>query len=246
MKKTIAILTLLTAIMTNLFAQSKALFEADTFKTDKGREVVITFIKHGTLMMTVDGYTIHIDPVTMFGTDYSQLPKADLVLVSHEHPDHFDIKAIKMVKKSDTRCFGNHVVAQGIPNCMPLAPEQTITPRDYISITATLAYNITKGHEQFHPKGHGIGFLIAIDNMKFYIAGDTEDIVELEMLKDIDVAFLPVNQPYTMTTDQCIHAIHMLMPKVVYPYHYGETDLTPIVKHFDGNKEVEVRIRQMQ
>lgn len=219
--------------------------ETDTFTTATGKHVAITFIKHGTLMIDADGYVFHIDPVTMFGTDYSRLPKADCVLVTHEHGDHYDAKAIDIVTKEDTRFLSNGRVAELSQRSEAMKPGDTLALADgKITLTATAAYNTTPGHEQFHPKGRDVGFLIDFDGLRIYVAGDTEDIPELASLKDVDIAFLPVNQPYTMTPAQCINAAAMFRPKVFYPYHYGDTDLSTIAPALSG--ATEVRIRQLQ
>lgn len=218
----------------------------DIFKTEKGRTVAITSIKHGTLMLDIEGYFIHIDPVLMFGTDYSKLPKADLLLVTHEHPDHFDKDAIEAVSKENTLFYSNGAVAELSGKSKAITAGDSFTTDNNITIVATEAYNNSKGHEQFHPKGKNVGFIICVDDLKIFIAGDTEDIPELAELKDIDIAFLPVNQPFTMTPEQCIHAAEMLKPRVLIPYHYGETDLSPIVDHFKDNPATEVYIRQLQ
>ncbi|MCQ2254146.1 MAG: GDSL-type esterase/lipase family protein [Bacteroidaceae bacterium] len=221
-------------------------YDSDSFVTKTGKTLTISFIKHGTLMLDVDGYTVHIDPVTMFGTDYSRLPKADLLLVTHEHGDHYDPAAIAAVMKDGTLFISNGRVAELSKKSEAMQIGQKITISSNFSITATAAYNNSPGKEQFHPKGRDVGFLIELDDLKVYVAGDTEDIPEMKQLNDIDVAFLPVNQPYTMTPQQCINAVEMFCPKIVYPYHYGQTDLSPVVSHFKGNDKVEVRIRQLQ
>ena len=221
--------------------------ESDVFRTEKGRTVEITFIKHGTLMVDVDGYVIHIDPVTMFGTDYCQLPQADLILVTHEHADHFDKDAIALLTKMGTTFLSNATVAEqsGASEAMQIGESRSLAD-GIVSVTATAAYNNSEGHENFHPKGRDVGFLIDVDDLRIYVAGDTEDIPEMADLKDVDIAFLPVNQPYTMTPEQCVKAMTMFAPKMVYPYHYGETDLSPIVKYCKQNKDMELRIRQLQ
>jgi L-ascorbate metabolism protein UlaG (beta-lactamase superfamily) len=221
-------------------------YECDSFTTAKGRKVAITFIKHGTLMIDVDGFIIHIDPVTIYGTDYDKLPKADLLLVTHEHYDHYDKAAIAKVSKEGTRFMSNKQVSKLSEKSEAMAVNDTMdADNGTIIVTALAAYNTTPAHTQYHPKGRDVGFLIDIDDLRIYISGDTEDIPEMQQLKDVDVAFLSVNQPYTMTPAQCIKAIDMFSPKIVYPYHYGETDLTPIINHFKGSK-TEIRIRQMQ
>ena len=226
--------------------------ESDVFTTKEGSRVEITFIKHGTLMIDVDGYVIHIDPVSTYGTDYSTLPKADLILVTHEHGDHYDAKAVEQIYTDKTVFLSNGRVAEisGKSEAMTAGQTKTIDGTN-IAVTATAAYNNSPGHDKFHPKGRDVGFVIGIDNLKIdnlqiYIAGDIEDIPELAQLKNIDIAFLPVNQPYTMTPEQCIKAIKMFRPRIVYPYHFGETDLSPIVEHFNAYDSIEVRIRPLQ
>ena len=219
----------------------------DVFRTDKGRRVEITFIKHGTLMVEVDGFAIHVDPVFAFGTDYSTLPKADLLLVTHEHGDHYDTKAIEAVATAKTLMLSNGRVAEMLGRGEAMTPGQTRTlDTAGITVTATAAYNNSPGRDKFHPKGRDVGGLVGVDNLSIYIAGDTEDIPELVQLANIDIAFLPVNQPYTMTPAQCIRAIEMFNPRVVYPYHYGDTDLAPVVDHFNDSALTEVRIRTLQ
>ena len=231
----------------NGFSAAENQLEKDSFKTGKGTLVEITFIKHGTLLIEADGFAIHIDPVTMFGTDYSLLPKADLLLVSHEHGDHYDAKAVEAVSKKGTVFLANGNVAAMAQNAEALKVGDTRSfDGGKIVVTAVAAYNCSEGRDKFHPKGRDVGFLIDIDDLRIYVAGDTEDIPELASLKDVDIAFLPVNQPYTMTPEQCIKAIGMFSPKIVYPYHYGETNLASIVEHFKGKGATEIWIRQLQ
>ena len=219
--------------------------QTDTFKTASGRNVSITFLKHASLMFDIDGYIVQVDPVSEYA-DYSKLPKADLILVTHDHYDHFDRKAIqKLWKKGETRLICNGAVAEVMPEGEAMKTGESKDIPGKLSITATAAYNFTPGHLQFHPKGLNVGFLLQIDNLRIFISGDTEDIPELSRLKNIDIAFLSTNQPYTMTPKQCIHAIEMIQPKIVYPYHFSETDLTAITDAFKDNKNISVRLRDM-
>ena len=122
-----------------------------------------------------------------------------------------------------------------------------LKPASYIQIEAVPAYNTTAGREKFHPKGRDNGFILTIGRLRIYIAGDTEDIPEMKKLKNIDIAFLPVNQPYTMTVDQAIKAAKVIKPRIFYPYHYGETNVKEIQERLKKEASgIDVRIRQMQ
>ncbi len=219
----------------------------DSFTTQSGKDVSIHFIKHASLILEIDGKVVYIDPVGMYGNDFTKLPKADAVMVTHEHHDHFDPEVIEIVSNTDTKLICNGRVAELGEKGEPMAPGNSIDLFSGVKVTATPAYNITEGHLQFHPKERkDVGFLFDIDGLRIYVAGDTEDSAEMTNLKDVDIAFIPVNQPYTMTPQQAINAINMIQPKIVYPYHYGDTDLTPIVNAFKDNNDIEVRIRELQ
>ena len=110
-------------------------------------------------------------------------------------------------------------------------------------LEAVPAYNTTAGREMFHPKGNGNGYVLTMDSLRIYIAGDTEDIPEMASLKDIDIAFLPVNQPYTMTVEQCVKAAGIIKPKVLIPYHFSKTDVSSIPQLLP---DIKVLLRQMQ
>ncbi|MCM1293745.1 MAG: MBL fold metallo-hydrolase [Bacteroides sp.] len=218
----------------------------DSFTTKSGHCVKIHFIKHASLILEIDGKTIYIDPTGMFGNDFTKLPKANAVMVTHEHHDHFDPEVIAAVSTTDTRLIASGRVTELLGKGESLAPGDSIEVFGF-TVTATPSYNITAGHLQYHPKDRkDVGFLYDIDGLRIYVAGDTEDIPELSDLKEIGIAFLPVNQPFTMTPAQAIHAIKMIRPKIVYPYHYGDTDLSPISEAFKTDKSIEVRIRELQ
>lgn len=229
----------------DVFAKQDYAF--DTFTTPKGRTVRLIFIKHGSIAIDVDGFLIYVDPVTIYGNDFATLPKADLIMVTHEHHDHFDQKALEELTSDSTVLIGSRRVTELYGKGVTMLPGQTRNiDSEGISITATPAYNVTPDHLNFHPKARqDDGFLFDIDGLRIYVAGDTENIPEMADLKDIDIAFLPVNQPYTMTPNQAIEAVETIKPKVFYPYHYGDTDLTPIVEKFKDSK-IDVRIRQLQ
>ena len=116
---------------------------------------------------------------------------------------------------------------------------------DDITVEAVPAYNITEGRQQYHPKGRDNGYILTIDGLRIYIAGDTEDIPEMASVSDIDIAFLPCNQPFTMTTDQLVRAARIVKPKVLFPYHYGQTDVSKLPSQLQGDG-IDVRIRHYE
>ena len=222
-------------------------YEVETFLTDGGLPVAITLIKHGSLALSYKGKTIQVDPVGGYGkpTDYAaEFPKADVILVTHEHGDHFDKEAIAaLFEEGRTALVTNARCAEMLGWGTAFANGESATILGDVAIDAVPAYNYTEGHTQFHPKGRDNGFVLTLDGLRIYIAGDTEDIPEMAEIKDIDIAFLPVNQPYTMTPEQCVHAAGMLSPKVLIPYHFSKTDLSGLPAALPG---ITVRLRQMQ
>ncbi len=228
------------------FSINAATFEKDTIKTSEG-DLVITFIGHGTLMMEFNNKVIHIDPVGMFA-DYSKLPKADMILVTHAHGDHLDVNVIKMLKKEATIVVLTESCKEKYSDGLVLKNGDSVNYFD-IDVDAVPAYNIKHMQSEgnpFHPKGEGNGYVLHFGDTKVYVAGDTENIPEMSDLTDIDIAFLPMNLPYTMTPEMVADAAKMFYPKILYPYHYGETDTNELVKLLEGEKEIKVRIRKLK
>jgi len=232
-----AALVCVVALVTT-YAQGK--FQTDTIKTSAG-DLSIAFIGHGTLMFQYSGKTVHVDPVSMYA-DYSTLPKADLILVTHEHGDHLDAKAIQAVSKPDTKIIANAASAKNLPNAAAMKNGDTQTVAG-IGIEAVPAYNPEK---PFHPKGNGNGYVLTFGDKRVFVAGDTENVPEIQALKNIDVAFLPMNLPFTMTPEQVAEAAKAMRPKVLYPYHYGNTDPGLLVNLLKEEKGIEVRIRDLK
>jgi L-ascorbate metabolism protein UlaG (beta-lactamase superfamily) len=244
-KVTLALFALIPFIMN---AQS---FEKDVIKSKKrnGQDITITFIKHASLVFEYAGQNVYVDPVGQYA-DYSKMPKADFILITHQHSDHFDTMAIKSLMKPSTKIVANKEVVDIFNKGVALEYGSEISLSQTIQVKAVAAYNTTKGRLQFHPKGVGNGYILTIDATKIYIAGDTEYISEMKALKDkIDIAFLPVNQPYTMSVEQAIKAAKAIMPKVFYPYHYGLTqEVTDLKALEEGleNTDIELRIRKLE
>ena len=220
--------------------------ESDTFKTAKG-DLVVSFVGHGTLMMSYGGKIIHVDPVSA-EADYAKLPKADMILITHEHFDHLDLKAVNSIKTVGTKIVGTPDVARQIPGAVVMKNGDTQL-LDGLTIEAVPAYNIVNMREPgkpFHPKGIGNGYIVIFGDKRVYIAGDTENTPEMKRLKEIDIAFLPMNLPYTMTPEMVADAAKAFRPKILYPYHYGETDTAKLTLLLKDEKGIDLRIRKMK
>ena len=228
-----------------LFAQN---YQQDVIKTNEG-DLTITFVKHASLVLEYDDKVIHIDPVLRMG-DYSKFPKADLIMITHAHGDHFDLNAIEKVRKPSTKM----VVTK---KCMEASEhlEHAVIMNDHgektlagLKIQSVPAYNIKhkrENGEPYHPKGEGNGYIFNFGGKRVYVAGDTENTPEMKALEHIDVAFLPMNLPYTMTPEMVADAAKAFKPKIVYPYHFGTTDTNELVQLLQDEKNIEVRIRDL-
>lgn len=242
LKKAFLIMSL-TAMIVPGYSQETP--EYDKIVTSAG-VVEMHFIGHGSLMFKVNGFVIYIDPVRSSG-NYEFLPKADIILVTHEHGDHLDTALVANLKKQGTLLFCNQNSTLKIPwgLAMKAGDRQEI---NNIIIEAVPAYNIvhesSPGHP-YHPNGVGVGYVLTIGGKKIYIAGDTENTPEMKALRNIDVAFLPMNLPYTMTPAMVADAALAFKPKILYPYHFGETDTNEIIKLLKDSG-ITVRIRNLK
>jgi L-ascorbate metabolism protein UlaG (beta-lactamase superfamily) len=228
----------------SVLAQEK--FDTDIIKTSAG-DLKITFIGHGTLMFTFGRKVIHVDPYSTLA-DYNILPKADLILLTHEHRDHLDLKALNMVRTEKTAVVLTETCAQQLQGGIVMMNGDVKTVEGF-KIEAVPAYNIVHKRDTgqpFHPKGVGNGYIITFGGKRVYVAGDTENIPEMKDLKNIDIAFLPMNLPYTMTPEMVADAAKTFKPKILYPYHFGETGTSKVVNLLKGTPEIEVRIRNMK
>ena len=237
----------LVAVLGLTTACAQKSYEVDEFKTKSGKTVKFHALMHACIRIEMDGKEIQIDPVAKLGdrtVDYAAMPKADYIFVTHEHGDHYDAKSIKQLTGEKTQLVMNKRCADMYGAGKVMVNGDKLQLAD-ISVEAVPAYNYTEGHTQFHPKGRDNGYILTIDGLRIYIAGDTEDIPEMSKIKDIDIAFLPCNQPYTMTPDQLIRAAKVIKPKVLFPYHYGQTDVSslPGILKADG---IDVRIRHYE
>jgi L-ascorbate metabolism protein UlaG (beta-lactamase superfamily) len=220
--------------------------ERDTIVTTAGK-VVLTFIGHGTLMIQAGGKTIHVDPVSQF-TDYANLPKADIILITHHHGDHCDAKAVEALRKPGTMVILTALCGEALMGGQVMTNGATVEV-DEFKIEAVPAYNLlhhAEGGSPYHPKGEGNGYVLTVGKTRIYVAGDTENTPEMKGLKNIDIAFLPMNLPYTMTPAMVADAAKAFRPKILYPYHYGKTNVKELLNLMKGEKGIEVRVRKME
>ena len=220
-------------------------FETDVLQTSAG-DLKITFLGHGTLMLTFNGKVIHIDPYSTVA-DYSRLPKADLILVTHEHGDHLDLSALASVRTDDTEVVLTEACSRQVDDGIVMRNGDVRTVKA-VTVEAVPAYNIVHKRENgqpFHPKGVGNGYILTFGDTRVYVAGDTEKIPEMKRLRGIDCAFLPMNLPYTMTPEMVADAAKVIQPRILYPYHYGDTDTSKLVELLREQEGIEVRIRKL-
>jgi L-ascorbate metabolism protein UlaG (beta-lactamase superfamily) len=220
--------------------------QKDVIPTSAG-DLQITFVGHGTLMLGFGGKVIHVDPFENVA-DYTTLPKADLVLITHAHGDHLDPEALAAVRTPATHVVVAPVCEGKVEGAIVLhnGEHKRVVG---IEILAVPAYNIVhtrKDGPPYHPKGEGNGYVLAFGDTRVYIAGDTENVPEMKALQNIAVAFLPMNLPYTMTPEMVADAARAFRPRILYPYHYGDTDPNILVGLLKGEKGIEVRVRSMK
>ena len=220
-------------------------FETDVIQTSAG-DLEITFLGHGSLMFMFGEKVIHIDPFSRVA-DYSTLPKADLILITHEHRDHFDSEALASILTENTDIVLTELCDQQIEGGIVMR-NGDMSVVGGLPIEAVPAYNLLHARESgdpFHPCGDGNGYVITFGDTRVYVAGDSENTPEMMRLEDIDIAFLPMNLPYTMSPEMVADAAIAMKLHVLYPYHFGSTDTSELVELLKNQPEIEVRIRSM-
>lgn len=227
--------------------EKKDLFagEVDRFKTENGVEIAFYSIKHATIAIEVSGKWIYVDAVTKGAepeTDFTDMPKADCLLFTHDHYDHFDTDAVAQLSKEGTEIIGNQSVIDTLGCGKALKNGESAMVFGEWKLEAVPAYNTSDEKLDFHPKGRDNGYILTIDGLRTYIAGDCEPIEEMSEIKDIDIAFLPCNLPFTMTPEQCAEAARIVKPAVLFPYHYGDTQINRVADLLEGSG-MDVRIR---
>jgi L-ascorbate metabolism protein UlaG (beta-lactamase superfamily) len=198
----------------------------DTLSTSQG-DLIIHVLGHASVLFEHNGMAVYIDPYTKV-QDFTAMVKADLILITHVHDDHFDTLAIEKIIQPDTRM----IYPQACADVHPYTGMDTIMANgdsvciSDLSIQAVPAYNITRTR---HPKGIGNGYVIQFGNRRVYLSGDTEKIPEMENLTNIDLAFLPLSQPYNMTPEMMAETVVLIGPDILVPYHCDDADLTPLL-----------------
>ena len=250
-RKLSALVMVLSLIMMGTaYAENYPKFAQDEIKLSNGKSLKIAVFEHASLVVVYDGVGIYIDPVGL-AEDFKNVPPASLILLTHGHPDHYDIDGLLDITQKEAKIITTADVLDSLSREVKNAPLLVMNNGESkelfgVKIEAVPAYNFPPNNA--HPQGVGNGYVLNIDNKRIYIAGDTDDIPEMRALKNIDVAFLPMNLPFTMTPEKAADAVKAFKPKVVYPYHYRSEDMTlsDIAKFGQLLKDVpgvEVRLR---
>lgn len=221
--------------------------QSDTIETAEG-PIVVHPVDHASMVLEFGGKTIYVDPVG--GKDrYVGLPAPAAVLITHIHGDHFDLETIEGVLGDRSVPF---LTNSEIPEKLPerLRAETMVLRNGErgellgVEVEAIPAYNTTPDRQKYHAPGVGNGYVLTFGGKRVYVAGDGEDTPEMKALQNIDVAFLPMNQPYTMTVDQALAAVTAFKPRIVYPIHYKGTDPAELASRLPRDSGVEVRLRE--
>lgn len=215
---------------------------ADTVDTSAG-PLKITPINHASLLLEFGGKAIYVDPTAQ--GSYADLPKADLILITDLHPDHMVPAKIGEIRQPSTQIVAPAAVAQTVTESMVVNNGESKTAAG-ITIEALPMYNLVRGPgpgKFFHDKGRGNGYLLTLGGKRVYIAGDTECVPEMKALKNIDIAFVPMNLPYTMPPEEAAECVKAFQPKIVYPYHFGKSDLNVFTNALKSGTGIDVRVR---
>jgi L-ascorbate metabolism protein UlaG (beta-lactamase superfamily) len=219
--------------------------EAPAAKTQEKLE--ITPIVHSSVMFNYGGKIIYVDPTTYLGTiDYSDKFKADIILITHDHFDHYDVKTINQILKKDTQIVAPESLSKSITYARILRSGQSMNIGG-IRVEALPAYNLVRGQskeKKYHPYGAGNGYVLTFGKTRVYVAGDTECTPEMKALKNIDIAFLPIGGVYTMSPEEAASCAEVIKPTVVYPYHQGSSDPNYFASLLK-DKGIEVRVHEL-
>ncbi|MBM3803138.1 MAG: MBL fold metallo-hydrolase [Acidimicrobiia bacterium] len=215
---------------------------SDTISTSQG-PLKITPVKHASVMLEFGGKVIHVDPWSQ--GDYTGLPKADVIFITDVHGDHMDPAKISDLKKEGTVIVAPTAVAQTVSEAVVMANGERKTVAG-IQVEAVPMYNLVRGPSAgkfYHDKGRGNGYVLVLGGKRVYFSGDTEGVPEIKALKNIDVAFITMNLPYTMPPEEAAECVKAFRPKIVFPYHYRNSDLKVFTEALKDEKGIEVRLR---
>ncbi len=201
-------------------------------------------INHATFVIRSPGFTIFVDPVGEKKA-FDAFPDPDLILITDTHRDHLDPALVSLLKKEKTAVIGPEAVTEQLKTGIKMMNGETFKAGNLL-IEAVPMYNTTPERLSFHPKGRGNGYVLTLDEKRIYISGDTEDVLEMRQLKNIDYAFICMNLPYTMTIDQAASAVLEMSPGTVFPYHYrgkdGLSDINQFKALVEKNKAIQVKL----
>ena len=234
------ILLLIACLGLAVYLQAQTARPAQTFATSAG-PVKITPINHASLVIEAGGKVIYVDPAKP--ANFTGLPPADLILISDVHYDHMDLDSIAAISKPETQIWAPPAVGKTVTKATLISNGETKTWNHW-DIEAIPMYNLLRGPapgKLYHDKGRGNGYVLTYGGKRFYFSGDTENIPEMRGLKNIDVAFVCMNLPYTMPPEEAAEAVKAFHPKVVIPYHYRGSDLSVFEKGLAGTG-IEVRL----
>lgn len=239
---TLPLVSLGTAVFMPAWAQGEAGLDGDAVATADG-DIIIHPVDHASLLLGFGAEVIYVDPVG--GAErYEGLPAPTGILITHGHGDHFDLPTLEAIAASAPIITSQEVfdkLPEGLKGNATALANGAEGSLNGIAIRAIAAHNITEDRMNYHPVGVGNGYVLTLGDKQVYVAGDTEPTPDMLALTDIAVAFLPMNLPYTMTPEQALDAVNTFKPAIVYPYHYGDSDLS--VLEAGVGAETEVRLR---
>jgi len=226
---------------------AEEMLDGDRIETGQG-DLVIHPVNHATFVTAWDDNIIYVDPVGG-GERFRDLPDPDLILITHGHGDHLDPETLEAVATDETTLVVPRDVLSMVPVGLRAQSEilnnnESFYVEPGFSILAVPAYNTTKERMKYHPEGAGNGYVLSMADTNMYVAGDTEATPAMRNLMEIDVAFVPMNLPYTMPPEQAADGVLAFEPRIVYPYHYRGSDVQAFAQKVEANSDIEVRRRQ--
>jgi len=232
-----------TAGLASRIPSTFAMSSEDSYSTNNS-ELSIHPVAHASFVIKTPQGVIYVDPVGG-AMMFAKFPQADLIMITHHHGDHFDPQTLVALAGKNTKIVVNPKVMDTLgghleKRATALANGDSIEVSG-VTVDAIPAYNTTKDRLRFHPKGRDNGYVLTIDGTRVYVAGDTEDIPEMRALRNIDIAFVPMNKPYTMEVEQAASGVLEFAPKTVYPYHHAGSDVKQFEKLVNaGGKLIKV------